>query len=140
MKKLSTFIILTGLISMFSCSNKMADIEAFHTALDSSTTETLLSDYFEFPDALTKNSLISTYTRLFDTVKAYKALGPYEVLKYNKARKNWADIPLVTSNVKQSSIYVIKYANDEFLYINFSKNKIQSMLPVKKGNVISGWL
>ena len=139
MKKLKIFILLAGILSLFSCSNKISVIEEFHNTLDASTDESLIVEYFEFADSATKDNLTLMYKDLFNTIKSYKALGTYEVLKYHKARKNWVAIPEVSGSEISSNTYVVKYSNNEFLYFHFSNDKIQSMLPIKKGDVIAGW-
>lgn len=128
------------LLLMVSCSNKTNQVNAFHSALDTANVDSILTDYFEYPDEASKNNLKSAYSPIFNLIQANLSLGPYEVLKYKHAVSNWDDVSKITTGIKPSKIYVVKYANGEFLYIRLSGKKIQSLIPIQKGNVISGWL
>jgi len=140
MAKRNYFILIFGMLSIFSCADKISIIEDFHDKLESSTTESLLTDFFEFPNTTSKDNLTPTYKEQFIVIKSYKALGPYDILKYKDARKNWVGVSKFIIAEKLSQTYVVKYSNNEYLYIRFSKGKIQSMLPIKKGDDIAGWL
>ena len=139
MRSIKCFALAIVMFSAFSCSNKTERIDAFHNALGNDSVDAILANYFTFPDATAMNSLKSTYITAFGKIQSNMALGAYEVIKYKKARKSWNNIPLVTDGIDQSQIYVVKYSNGDLMYVYFSGDKIQSLLPAMKGDVISGW-
>ncbi|WP_418604394.1 hypothetical protein [Hwangdonia sp.] len=140
MRHIKDIIKLTIILLMVSCSNKADQINAFHTSLDSTDVDSVLTDYFDYPDEASKDNLKSAYSPLFNLIRTNISLGPYKVLKYKDAVSEWADVSKITTGIKPSKIYVVKYANNELLYVRLSGKKIRSLIPIQKGNVISGWL
>lgn len=140
MRYIKYILFLTTILFMVSCSNKAKNVEAFHSALNSSDVEAVITAYFNYPDGTNMNDAKSYFTPIFDKVKLNMVQGPYEVLKYKQAKTKWAETALLTTAMKPSKIYVVKYANGAFLYVRLSGKKIQSLVPVLKGNVITGWL
>ena len=132
-------LLITIILLQVSCSNKVALIEAFHTSVDSDDMENTITAFFDFSDEAAKANLKSIYAPVFDRIKSNKALGAYEILPYKDAASQWDDVDRLISSMKPAKIVVVKYANDDLLYMHISGRKIQSLLPISKGNVITGW-
>lgn len=125
---------------LVSCSGKESTLAEFHGDLDTMATVELLDRYFSFEPAGKSAQVAPTYDSLFRKIKANLAQGAHEALKYPQAREDWADVALVNPEEDQSDLLVVRYANGEYLYVKFSGGKIQSMISIKKGNLISNWL
>ncbi len=130
---------LVLILCMVSCIEKEAIVEDLHISIKTVSTEDILIDYFAFSDS-ERSQAVSTYDSLFQMIKDHMDMGTYEVMSYTRARKDWADVALVNPSEDQSSLVVVKYANGEYLYVKFDGNKVQSMITVRKGDLISGWL
>jgi len=140
MRHIKDIIKLTVILVMVSCSNKADRIDAFHSALNNTNVDSVLTDYFDYPDIAAIDNLKITYSPLFNMIQTNMSLGPYEVLKYKDAVSKWTEVSKITTGIKPSKIYVVKYANDDLLYVRLTGKKIRSLIPIQKGNVITGWL
>ncbi len=140
MRRIKDILIITTILLMVSCSKKIKQVEAFHSVLDSSDIEGVITMYFDYPDDANMDQMKSFHTPVFDKIKSNIALGSYEVLTFREATSKWDNVAKLTASIKPSKICVVKYANGEFLYVRLSGKKIQSLIPILKGNVISGWM
>ena len=130
---------LVLILCMASCIEKEAIVEDLHISIKTVGTEDILVDYFTFSDS-DRAQAVSTYDSLFQMIRDHMDMGTYEVMSYTRARKDWPDVALVNPSEDQSSLVVVKYANGEYLYVKCDGNKVQSMITVRKGDLISGWL
>ncbi|MDN3204421.1 hypothetical protein [Algoriphagus sediminis] len=135
-RKMPVFVLF---MVMASCSDKSPIVKDLHISLGTLSTEDILLDYFTFSDSI-RTKAIPTYNSLFQKIKDNISQGSFEVMKYKRARKKWADVAQVNPSEDQSKLVVVKYANGEYLYVKCNGNKIESMITVRKGDLISGWL
>lgn len=138
-------LLIIGFMIMSGCSgnspndNRLDLLKSFTTEVKGSTSDKnqeIISTYFSLNSDENKEKIRNEYLNLIRN----KLVGGFEILPYSEAIDKFTEIHLIQDTANKNDIFIIKISKeDDYVYMKMIKDKIESVSPMIKGNVIVGW-
>ncbi|MCK6612234.1 MAG: hypothetical protein L6Q78_14490 [Bacteroidia bacterium] len=138
-------LLLIGFMTMSGCSgngphdNRLELLGSFIAEVKGSTNDKnqeIINTYFSLNSANNKEKIRSEYLNLIRS----KLIDDFEILPYSKAADNFTEVHLIQDTANKGDIFIVKISKEpDYVYMKMNKDKIESVSPIIKGNVIVGW-
>ena len=139
LKRFTILNLMLGMILLMSCSQKKT-LDEFTSSLPTLSVDQLMDKYIVFDDMNHKAQVQTTYKASLNHMKSNVRQGNVEIMSYIEAKSKYPEVLDIINHKVQKNTYILRFENGDINYIFMKKKKIKSILPMKQGTVISGWL
>jgi len=133
------FVIISNCTGSSPSDNRIDLLKSFTREVKCSTSDSnqeIIRAYFSLDSDDDKEKIRNEYLNLIRN----EIIDGFVILPYSEAVDKFNEVHLIQDTDNKNDIFIVKISKgSDYVYIKMVKDKIESVSPMTKGNVIVGW-